>query len=392
MKNLKRIISKCKIYKYFKKKVILLMYYLPVNSKKIVFDNFGGRGYGDDPKYIAEELRKGYPELKLIWLTSKMNIELPKEIKPVKYGTIRAAYHLSTARIWIDNIKSSIKVKKKPNQYYIQTWHSTLGFKMNEQDAEFLPSKYVEEAKKDAARTDLMYSNNDFRIDKYKRRYWYSGPVIKCDVPRMGILYNCPKELRRKVYSKYSIADNKKIVLYAPTFRKNSNLELYKIEYESIISTLEDKFDTEFVMFIRLHPNEADRSKEFIREDNVKVFDVSVYPDMQELLAIADILITDYSGCMFDFGLVNKPVFLLAKDFEDYCKFERKMYFSISDLPFSLAINEKQLHDNIKNFEENQYRLKCNLFKDEIGYEDNGSGAIEIVQQIIEVIEKGKKV
>ena len=108
---------------------------------------------------------------------------------------------LSTSKIWIDNIKSSIKVEKKSNQYYIQTWHSTLGFKMNEQDAELLPQKYIREAKKDAAITDLMYSNNDFRIEKYRNRYWYNGEVIKCDVPRMSILFDCPKTLKHQILS-----------------------------------------------------------------------------------------------------------------------------------------------------------------------------------------------
>ena len=131
----------------------------PVREKKIVFDNFGGRGYGCDPKYIAEELLKRNESLDLVWLTKDIKCELPEGIRPVRYGSIRAMYELATAKVWIDNIKNAIRLPKKRNQYYIQTWHSSLGLKRNEQDAEFLKKTYVRRAKRDAAVTDLMYSN-----------------------------------------------------------------------------------------------------------------------------------------------------------------------------------------------------------------------------------------
>nr|WP_295574194.1 CDP-glycerol glycerophosphotransferase family protein [uncultured Intestinibacter sp.] len=381
--ELKKKIGRSKSYLILKKIIIKSFYYLPINGKKIVFDNFGGRGYGDDPKYIAEEIRKKYNnDFKLIWLTSDMKSEFPVEIKPVKYGTIRAAYHLSTSKIWIDNIKSSIKVEKKSNQYYIQTWHSTLGFKMNEQDAELLPQKYIREAKKDAAITDLMYSNNDFRIEKYRNRYWYNGEVIKCDVPRMSILFDCPKTLKHQICRKYSINEYKKIVLYAPTFRKDSNIELFKMNYEEVLLAMKKKFGGDFVLLIRLHPNEAIYSKDLISQNSKNIFDLSMYPDMQEILAISDILITDYSGCMFDFGFVEKPVFLFAKDLEKYKLNERKMYFSIEEVPFTIAESEIDLITNINNFNYDEYRYNCNAFKNKIGFNDSGKGA-EIITNII---------
>ena len=58
--ELKKKIGRSKSYLILKKIIIKSFYYLPINGKKIVFDNFGGRGYGDDPKYIAEEIRKKY--------------------------------------------------------------------------------------------------------------------------------------------------------------------------------------------------------------------------------------------------------------------------------------------------------------------------------------------
>ena len=107
-----------------------------------------------------------------------------------------------------------------------------------------------------------------------------------------------------------------------------------------------------------------------------------MYPDMQEILAVTDILITDYSGCMFDFGFVGKPVFLFAKDVENYRLNERKTYFSINDVPFTMSENEKDLISNIQNFEFGNYEKDCNQFKKKIGFEDSGKGA-KIVADII---------
>lgn len=94
-------------------KILCFLALLPARDHKIVFDNFGGRGYGCDPKYIAEELLKRDEDLDLVWLTRSMSEEFPKGIRPVRYGGIRAVYEQATARVWVDNFKSGIRIRKK---------------------------------------------------------------------------------------------------------------------------------------------------------------------------------------------------------------------------------------------------------------------------------------
>ena len=384
MNKLKEYIRNSLLYKCYKNIIIKAMYHLPVCNKKVIFDNFGGKGFGDDPKYIAEELLKRNLGLDLIWVTSDMSLEFPKGIRKVKYGTIKAAYHWSTAKVWVDNIKSSIKVNKKPEQFYIQTWHSTLGFKKNEKDAKTLTERYITQSKKDAEITNLMYSNNDFRVDKYRNSYWYSGEVIKCDVPRMSILINTPETVRDTVRKYFSISEGKKIVLYAPTFRKKKSLNTYFFNYSNCLRALKTRFNNDFVMLIRLHPNESKFNGELNVYDGVNILNASNYPDMQELLAVSDVLITDYSGCMFDFGLVYKPVFLFAKDLQAYLSEDREVYFRLDKVPFKLATNEEDLIINIESFSNEEYLDSCKKFSSSIGYIDSGNGAIYISDLIIE--------
>ena len=95
---LKKKIQNTIVYKKVKSWIVSKLYIFPVQNNKIIFDNFGGRGFGDDPKYIAEELLQRNLGLKIIWVTAIPNISVPSGIQIVKYGTIRAAYHWITGR------------------------------------------------------------------------------------------------------------------------------------------------------------------------------------------------------------------------------------------------------------------------------------------------------
>ena len=155
-----------------KQKISLVFSLFPIQRRKIVFDNFSGRGYGCDPKYICEELRKRGENLDLVWLLNGEEGDLPDGVRAVPYGSWKAMYELATAGIWVDNVKTSYRPYKRKTQFYLQTWHSSLGLKKNEADsANGLPSGYEKNSMRDAKITDLMYANNDFRLERYQKSY-----------------------------------------------------------------------------------------------------------------------------------------------------------------------------------------------------------------------------
>lgn len=356
-------------------------------EKKIVFDNFRGRGFGDDPKYISLELLKfKIPGLKMIWLTNDMNIDLPNGITPVKYGSRQALFELCTAKVWIDNVKNSIRPMKRKGQFYIQTWHSTLGLKVIEQLAGNLPLRYVYDSKNDSRLIDLMYSNSTFRINYYKKYFWYSGEVVKSDVPRLAPLFDDSTNLKNRILSLYNIPENVMIVLYAPTFRKYANADVYKLDFEKIINSFKSRYRKEVRILVRLHPS-LNIPIEF--DNSLGLVQVSKYPDMQELLAASDVLLTDFSASMFEMAIAKKIVFLIAKDKELYLNSDRKLLFSLSELPFTMNSSEDELDYQISSFNLQNYILKCKLFFDKIGMEDNGNGSrniAEIVKRNIDVL------
>lgn len=94
------------------------MYFLPIKENRIVFDNFGGKGYGDSTKYIAEELIKSGRNYELVWLVDNLSsYEFPKQIKTVKIDSIKALCMRATAKVWVDNVRHLHPVKRKRSKY-----------------------------------------------------------------------------------------------------------------------------------------------------------------------------------------------------------------------------------------------------------------------------------
>ena len=352
-----------------------------IKKNKIVFDNFSGKGYGCNPKYIAEEIIRQKLNYDLVWLVNDLNEEMPPEVRKVRKGSIKSLYELATAKVWIDNVRNFKGVKKKKEQYYIQTWHGGIGLKGVEGDVEDkLSEDYVKEAKNDGKICDLMITNNNDNYKYIKEYFWYDGEVLCKGLPRCDIIYKNDSNIYDKVYNYFKIDKNTKIVLYAPTFRKDLNLDVYMFNYKKCLEVLQKKFKNNYVMLIRLHPN-IENSSDFIKYDN-QVLNATKYSDIQELIAVSSIVITDYSSVSFEAALVYKPVFLYTKDLNEYIEKERKLTYNIKELPFEFSTNEEELYENINNFNDKKYKKECDMFYKKIGIVHNSESAKEIVNII----------
>lgn len=361
----------------------------PIQNNKVIFNSFGGSGFGENPKYIALALLQETKELDLVWICKDVNVRLPKGIRVVKNHSIRAAYEMSTAKVWVNNTRHSFKTLKRKKQFYVQTWHGSMDVKKVEgQVVDKLGADYVKDAQHDGKITDLMISNGTYNSDRYHKWYWYDGPVLESGLPRMDVVINRPSNIVEKVYNYFNLEKTKKIVLYAPTFRdltvhKNDPLWQYRFDYKKILNALRQKFDGEFQLLVRLHPNISNQSSSLNLGD---AMDATSYDDMQELLAASEVLITDYSSCMFDFILAQKPVFLLAKDYLDYINVERGLNFELKELPPSFSENEKELMSNIEHFNLDKYQLSCKKMMEKLGIFETGHASEEVAKKILQII------
>ena len=108
-----------------------------------------------------------------------------------------------------------------------------------------------------------------------------------------------------------------------------------------------------------------------------------MYPDMQELLVASDMLVTDYSSCMFDFAITGKPCFLFATDVTDYIK-DRNFYFPLQSLPFPQADNNPELLQLVERFDEQEYLKKRKEFFGRLAFREDGQASQRCAKWILE--------
>ena len=160
---------------------------------------------------------------------------------------------------------------------------------------------------------------------------------------------------------------------------------IYDIDIDNVIKTLENKYNQNFTVLMRLHPNVADKATKIFKYSD-KIINATPYKDIQELLLIADVLITDYSSCMFDFMLQAKPIFLITEDLQEYTM-ERDFYTSLDSLPFPVAYTKKELIKNIENFDNQKYINQLDNFLKNNGLNFTEKASIKIINRIINLQE-----
>lgn len=339
----------------------------PIQPNKIIFNHFGGIGYGCNPKYIAEEIIKRKLPYELVWICKNKeiinSIELPAGMQKTIYGTGDCLKQLSAAKIIISNVHLnkliSLGWEKKEGQKYIQTWHGALGIKkidnsVNNDNNKFFNKNWVTLAQQDTLATDYMISNSTFEDDVYREGLSWDKQIFKFGHARNDVFFyddEQKQQIRKKVCEKLNIPENKKILLYAPSYRDDASLDCYNINFAELKTKLSQKFGADWQIIIRLHPNIA--QKDLITAlfyPFTDFINATQYSDIQELLIATDIGITDYSSWMFDFMLSKKPMLIYADDSEKY-NTERGFYYPLEETPFPVAKNNSELLNNIEKFD-----------------------------------------
>ena len=360
-----------------------LLYHLPIKQNKIVVRSMGGLGYLDNPKYLVRELLKRNSGYRIIWLVRDMSSDngLPEGVEKARVNSFAGIYHMCTARVWINNNRKWAYERKKPSQLYVQLWHGSMALKKIEADAQDkLDPAYVQAAKLDSQDADIIVSGAAANSEIIRRAFWYDGPILEVGNPRSDILFEDVGSLKESICDKYGIPRDNKLILYAPTFRADYNTEVYKLEHQRILDCLSEKFGGCWSMLVRMHPNLLLNNYNLDLPDCA--VDVTRYFDMQELLSVSDALLTDYSSCMFDMGMVSKPCFLYTPDRETY---DRGTYYSLDELPFTYADTMDELCEVIRQFSDDDYRGKLRHFnEDVIGTFERGTASAAVADYIEE--------
>ncbi len=377
MKILRRL-AKSDRFKIF---LFHLLHLLPVQRHKIVFCNFSGKRTGDSPRTICDALRKKHPDWDLVWLVHpKYNPPVPSGARGANFGknSLRMVYELATAKVWVDSHTKFAFTRKSRRQFYMETWHGGLCLKKIEGDAaQSLDAEYMKRVHVNAGLADVFLSNSAWCTELYRRAFGFRGDVLVSGLPRNDCLV-FPKPTTR-IRSHYGISPSAKIALYAPTFRADERVDCYSLDIQKFLAALERKTGESWVLLVRLHPVVMQKELPFAFSE--KVIDATPYPDMQALLLEADLLVSDYSSCMFDFSLLKRPCLIFATDIPSYKK-DRDLYFEFRDLPFPLAENNEELISRIEDFDGEEYVKRLSAFNEKVGLRETGMATYAAVERI----------
>ena len=355
----------------------------PVDPKKIVFTSYYGAGFGDSPRQIAEAVHRKAPDMKLVWLVKDeaARSSLPEWITCCDYNSTERIRELSTAKVWVDNCRKGA-MKKRASQIYVQTWHGFALKRIEKDIADTLPSDYEAYAIRDSRQTDLIVSDSAFMSELYRKSFWYNGEVAEFGSPRNDALVHPEESVAAKVKSYFGLPEDRKLVCYAPTFRKDRSAEAYSVDFSRLKAACEKRFGGNFAVLIRLHPAVLTLA-DGLEFDNETTFNATPYPDIQELLAVSDVVITDYSSLMFDYMLTGRPCLQYASDIDAY-RNDRNFNFSLDLLPFPLAEDNDQLERLILSFDEEDYSGKLEDFKNKFGIKSDGLASERCADWILE--------
>lgn len=371
------------IFIYLTRCLLRLLFIFPINNKKICFISFGGRAITCNPKYIYLYMQKNNKDFKFIWLSKKRNKSenLENNTKIVKYISLSAFFHLATSKYIITNYSMIIRPPIRKKQIYVNTWHGGGAYKKVG-----LVKNTIEQKRTDitfnllAKETTYLISSCKIQSEVQKNTMRLNNEqILNIGFPRNDIFFTDFSHYSNIIKKYYNIPEKTKILLYAPTYRGVSGnfSENASLDIQKVLFTLKNKFNSDFICLYRGHYYIHDQ-----KLDNT--INASDYPDMQELLCAADVLITDYSSSIWDFSFTKKPCFLYTPDLEQY-KNERDFYTDISKWGFTYSKNTLELIKNIESFDQNEYNKKIEEAHKFFGSYEDGKASERFIEKIFKI-------
>lgn len=391
--------------------------FVKIKRNRVVFTSFNGH-FSDSPRQISDALHRLSEETEIVWLVDKRFLPLvPDYAKGVDIKSKQTRKYTKNARAFVDNVywlecytrtsdafgaRLTAKVfkalAKHKKQYFFTTWHGTPLKRMGRDQIGNTVYDFV------CPKNSYMLLGNQFTLDIMKHLTFDKMNMELIGCPRNDLLF-CDDAKKAELKTRLGLPADKKIILYAPTFRSDGkdtegkNVErsglnqLNSIDFDKLFSTLGEKFGGDFAFVGRFHYH-VESMVDFSALDEKypgKIINGNLHDDMADYLAVTDVLLTDASSCMFDFALTKRPCFLLFPDLEHYGSSERGFYMNIADLPFPCSIDTEGLISDISGFEQEKYENKIDNMLTSLGFVDDKDSSERVAKYILEKISKGSK-
>jgi CDP-glycerol glycerophosphotransferase len=319
----------------FNRRVLRKAFY-PLQARRplrdaVLFVSWKGRQCNDNPRGIAEELRRRGDDREHVWVVTDYCADVPAGGRAVLSGTEDYFEALARCRYVISNDDLPQEYRKRDGQIYLQTWHGTplkrIGFDIDR--PQFASgSAYFDRLADDVAKWDLLLSQNAFSTPILRRAFRFGGEICEFGYPRNDALSR-GGERAAAIRERLGIPAGKRVVLYAPTWRDNQYYASgrYRFDLRLDIERAWQVLGDDHVLLIRGHHQLASDTRAGSRPGFA--LNVTGYPDVTDLFMITDVLVTDYSSVMFDFAVTGKPMLFFTYDLAQYRDQLRGFYFDL---------------------------------------------------------------
>ena len=363
---------------------------LPVRKGTVVFESHLGKQYSDSPRAIFEELRRRGVPITPIWSYAGERPEgFPEGVELVRRWSWRYLRALAQAEYWIDNQGYPLKLTKRPETTYIQTWHGSalkrMGF--DEPTYRMLSEQEQRSYQEALDRFDHFVVRSEHDVRTLARAYRIpEEKLLRTGYPRNDALVRtrqgaAPDPEAQRLAERLGIDPGRRVLLYAPTFRAHPDGRVRDFEFPFDVEDFAARFGDDYTLLVRAHylnrltlpPSVAGR-----------VINVSNEPDITPLMLLADGLITDYSSVMFDYALLQRPIVFYAHDWEEYAQDTRGTYFDLlSEAPGPVPRTEDELFAALGDLAgvRAKYEARLKEFVDKYGEYDRGDAAAQIVDR-----------
>ncbi|MFP7377158.1 CDP-glycerol glycerophosphotransferase family protein [Bacillus paralicheniformis] len=366
---------------------------LPVKKKTVIFESFAGKQYSCNPRAIYEYMKEHRPEYNLIWSVNPSYTEIfeEKNVPYIHRFTLKWLFVMARAEYWVVNSRLPLWIPKPKHTTYVQTWHGTplkrLAVDMEEVHMPGTNTeKYKQNFTKEASKWDYLISPNRYSTEIFARAFQFNKTMIESGYPRNDFLYtdNHP-ETMKAIKRKMNIPEDKKVILYAPTWRDDQFYKKgkYKFDLDLNLDKLRDEIGDNYVIVLRMHYLVAENFD--LSPYKGFAYDFSSYEDIRELYMVSDLLITDYSSVFFDFANLKRPMIFFVPDIETYRDKLRGFYFDFEqEAPGPLVKTTEEVIEKIKETETSDYRLPdiFEPFYEKFCYLETGNSSEKVVNRI----------
>lgn len=320
------------------------------DDRQILFSSTSGEEYTGSPKVLFERMKED-PEFNgyhYVWaFTDPEAYEICGASK-VKIDTLKYFICALRSKIWITdaNIERGLKFKKKET-IFLNTWHGTGPKKSgnalaNRRDYDF-------------SNVDIMCVDGSFVGDLFEQSFKADRKsFLYCGRPREDELYTLTEKDKEQIRNELQIPPNIKTVLYMPTWREKERIE-------PDWGTWEKQLGDGYVVLVRPH-HLTKKNNLMTIPDGSFCIDVSDYYSINRLYFVADVLVSDYSSAIFDYGLLKKPMICFAYDYERYLQRPGLRIDLKSEFPGGVQCSDQEVIDAILNMNYEKASEACSNF------------------------------